>query len=86
MSWMDTYDGVFFLSLATILAGAAGVAFRYCFKSKCENFSVCYGLLSIDRRVDLETNIDLRALELGIKEDDEISHTAERRHSALQNT
>lgn len=81
MSWIDTFDGVFFLSLATILAGAIGVSFRYCFKSKCENFSICFGLLSVDRRVDLETTLDMRALELGIKEDDETHNTAERRPS-----
>lgn len=70
MSWTDTYDGVFFLSLATILASSLAVGIRFCLKSKCEDFSLCYGLLKIERRVDLETQVDLRAIEMGIKEDD----------------
>jgi hypothetical protein len=40
-------------------------------KSKCEHFSCCYGLFTIDRRVDLEVQEEIRALELGIKEDEE---------------
>jgi hypothetical protein len=71
MSWIETYDAVFFISLATILVGAFGVSAKYCLKSKCEHFSCCYGLFTIDRRVDLEVQEEIRALELGIKEDEE---------------
>ena len=71
MSWIETYDAVFFISLATILVGAFGVSAKYCLKSKCEHFSCCYGLFTIDRRVDLEVQEEIRALELGIKEGDE---------------
>jgi hypothetical protein len=83
MSWTPIgIDGVFFISLATILVGAFGVSVKYCLKSKCEHFSFCYGLLHIDRRVDLETQVDMRALELGITDNDDLSHTtAERRPS-----
>ena len=71
MSWIQTYDAVFFISLATIIVGALGVSAKYCLKSKCEHFSCCYGLFVIDRRVDLETQEEIRALELGMKEPDE---------------
>lgn len=70
MSWIDTYDAVFFISLATILVGAFGVSAKYCLKSKCEHFSCCYGLFTIDRRVDLEVQEEIRALELGIKDEE----------------
>jgi hypothetical protein len=73
MSWIDTYDAVFFISLATIIVGALGVSAKYCLKSKCEHFSCCYGLFTIDRRVDLEVQEEIRALELGIKDDEEIT-------------
>jgi hypothetical protein len=69
MSWIQTYDAVFFISLATILVGAFGVSAKYCLKSKCEHFSCCYGLFTIDRRVDLEVQEEIRALELGIDEE-----------------
>ena len=87
MSWIQEFNGIFFLSLATILAGSFGVAIRYCLKSKCEDFSLCYGLLRVERRVDLETQVDMRALELGIKDNDEVSSqvpVAERRPSLTQ--
>lgn len=70
MSWIDTYDAVFFISLATILVGAFGVSAKYCLKSKCEHFSCCYGLFTIDRRVDLEVQEEIKALELGIKDEE----------------
>ena len=73
MSWIDTYDAVFFISLATIIVGAFGVSAKYCLKSKCEHFSCCYGLFTIDRRVDLEVQEEIRALELGIKDDDDLT-------------
>ena len=71
MSWIETYDGVFFISLATILVGAFGVSVKYCLKSKCEHFSLCFGLIKVDRRVDLEVQEEIRELELGAKEEEE---------------
>lgn len=70
MSWIDTYDAVFFISLATILVGAFGVSAKYCLKSKCEHFSCCYGLFTIDRRVDLEVQEEIRQMELGVKDEE----------------
>jgi hypothetical protein len=70
MSWIDTYDAVFFISLATIIVGAFGVSAKYCLKSKCEHFSCCWGLFSVDRRVDLEVQEEIKALELGIKDEE----------------
>lgn len=74
MGWTPLgIDGVFFLSLATILAGSFGLAVRYCLRSKCEHFDICCGLLKIDRRVDLEVQEHIRELELGIQTDEEKS-------------
>ena len=70
MSWIQTYDAVFFISLATILVGAFGVSAKYCLKSKCEHFSCCYGLFTIDRRVDLEVQEEMRLAELGVKDEE----------------
>ena len=72
MSWTPLgIDGVFFLSLTTILAGSFGLAVKYCLKSKCEHFSLFCGLIKIDRRVDLETQEHLREIELGINDEEE---------------
>ena len=70
MTWEPIgIDGVFFLSLLTILTGSFGLSVRYCLKSKCEHFSMCCGLLKIDRRVDLEVQEEITQMELGIKEE-----------------
>lgn len=71
MNWINTYDGVFFISLATILVGALGVSAKYCLRSKCEHFNCCWGLFVIDRRVDLEMQEHIRELELGVNTDEE---------------
>lgn len=70
MSWIETYDAVFFISLATILVGAFGVSVKYCLKSKCEHLNLCCGLLTIDRRVDLEVQEEMKAIEMGIKDEE----------------
>ena len=68
--WMLTYDGVFFISIATLITSVIGVSIRYCLKSKCEHFSVCFGLLKIDRRVDLEVQEELAQLEMGVTDEE----------------
>lgn len=72
--WMTTYDGVFFISLGTLLIGFLGLIVRYALKSKCEHFSCCFGAFTIDRRVDLEVQEELAQMELGVndKEEDNI--------------
>ena len=69
MTWITEFNGVFFLSMATILVGAFGLSVKYCLRSKCEDFSLCCGLLKIHRRVDLEVEEEMRALELGITDE-----------------
>ena len=89
MTWTPVgIDGVFFISIATLLTSFFGVAVRYCLKSKCEHFSICYGLIVVDRRVDLETQEEIRELELGVnteqpqqQQQNQISNHTERRPS-----
>jgi hypothetical protein len=77
MTWTETYDGVFFISLATIITGAFGLSLKYCLKSKCEHFTICFGLLKIDRRVDLEIQSEIREMELNNKEEGKEEHKGE---------
>jgi hypothetical protein len=63
--WTSDYDGIFFISLATLIFGFLGLIVRYTLKSKCEHFKCCFGLFEIDRRVDLEVQEELRQMELG---------------------
>lgn len=72
MSWTETYNGVFFISLATIVMGTIGLSIKYCLKSKCQHFTLCCGLVTIDRRVDLEAQEEMKAMELGIQDKDAV--------------
>lgn len=40
--------------LATLASGILGVSIRYCFKSKCVDVTLCWGLLQIHRDTDTE--------------------------------
>ena len=65
----ESIDGVFFITIATLSCGFFGLVIRYCLKSKCENISCCYGLISVKRNVELKTQEEIREMELGIKEE-----------------
>ena len=65
MAWTDIYDATFFLAVGSLIISALTLTAKYCLKSKCEHFSICCGLLKIDRRVDLETQVDLQQIESG---------------------
>ena len=70
-NWMTVYDGVFFISIATIIVGFLGLSVKYCLKSKCERFSVCFGLFEIQRRVDLVVQEEMAQFEMGITDNEE---------------
>ena len=61
----DIYDATFFLAVGSLLVSALTLTAKYCLKSKCEHFNLCWGLINIDRRVDLETQVDLQQIETG---------------------
>jgi recombinational DNA repair protein RecT len=63
-SWTNTFNAVFFISAGTLITTFLGMAVKTCLKSKCEHFSCCYGLFSIDRRVDLELQAEMKEIEL----------------------
>ena len=75
-SWMNTYDGIFFITVLTILTGFCGLAIKHCLRSKCENLNICFGLVQIERRVDLEVEEEMKQMELGIRlEEEKIEHS-----------
>ena len=62
-------DGVFFITIATLSCGFLGLLVRYCLKSKCEDISLCCGLLAVKRNVELEAEEEIKEMELGIREE-----------------
>jgi len=51
---MNEADGLFYLSMATLLTGFTLKLFSICLKSKCEDCNVCFGLLNVKRNVVIE--------------------------------
>jgi len=68
--WTSTYDAVFFISIGTMVIGLLSLIIKHCLKSKCEHFSLCFGLIKIDRRVDLEVQEEMHKIDHDIPDDD----------------
>ena len=66
--WINVFDGVFFITISTIVFG---LSIKYCLKSKCENISLCFGLFTVHRRVDLEVQEEMRENDTGITNTEE---------------
>jgi hypothetical protein len=56
-------DATLIYGLATLGSGILGLSIRYCFKSKCEDVSLCFGLIKIHR----DTDAEVQAQELELK-------------------
>ncbi len=49
--------------LATLGTGVLGLSIRYCFKSKCEDVSLCFGLIKIHRNTEDEVQAEQMELQ-----------------------
>lgn len=66
MAWYNEFNAVFWITLTTLITGSIGLALKFCLKSKCKNFSCCFGMLTIDRDVEIEMKEEMKAMELGL--------------------
>jgi len=63
-------DSTLIYGLATLGSGVLGLSIRYCFKSKCEDVSLCFGLIKIHRNTDDEVKAEeLEMKTIPIKQD-----------------
>ena len=58
MTFYDEFNSVFWLSLATMVLGSFAVCLRYTYQSKCEDITLCYGLIRVHRNVEAEIEVD----------------------------
>ena len=58
MPWYEEFNSVFFTGLGTMLFGFLALLIRYAFLSKCDNVSLCGGLVQIHRAVELEDEVE----------------------------
>jgi hypothetical protein len=59
LPFYNTFNSGFWLSLTALIFGFGGVCFKSCYQSKCKQFSLCFGLISVDRDIEAEEEIDL---------------------------
>lgn len=71
MNWIETFDGIFFITVITIITAFFGVVLRFCLRSKCGEINICWGCLKINRNVELEQEEEMKALELGLNREEE---------------
>jgi hypothetical protein len=57
-------DAAFWVSISTLVIGAYRFSISQAYKSKCSKVNMCFGLLDIQRNVEIEHQIDERAMEL----------------------
>ena len=58
----DKTDGVLLISLVTIVTGFFIVCVKLIFKSKCRDVNLCYGMIKVERNVELETDIPIDSI------------------------
>ncbi len=51
-------DSGLIISLSGIISGVIFLMLKLCFKSKCSEVNICYGLFQIKRDVQVEANIE----------------------------
>jgi len=51
-------DSTLIYGLATLGTGVLGLSIRYCFKSKCEDVSLCFGFVKIHRNTEDEVKAE----------------------------
>ena len=69
--WTNIYDGVFFITITSLLLGFFGIVVKYCLRSKCDNVNLCFGLVTVHRNVELEVQEEMKEMELGIRDEEE---------------
>ena len=54
----ETFDDIFFLTLAGAIFTFLGICMKELFRSKCSDTNLCCGLIKFHRNVDIEQEID----------------------------
>ena len=58
MGYIDNFSPEFWIVIVGSLIGFFTVVLQQCYKSKCDRFSLCCGLLRIHRNIEAELEID----------------------------
>lgn len=62
MTWYQTFNDAFFLTLAGVIFGFGGMVVQSVVKSRCKECSICWGMFRCQRSVE----VDLDEIDHGI--------------------
>jgi hypothetical protein len=60
--WIEVFNASFWITLGGALFAFLGLTLRICLKSRCNNVNLCYGLISIQRDIDAEVELEEHAI------------------------
>ena len=66
----NEFNGAFWLTITGVLTAFISGALVYAVKSKCSKCNICFGLINIERNVEIEEKIEELELERGISRDE----------------
>ena len=64
---MSDFNSTFILAVCGIGTAFLSGLVVYCIKSKCSKFEICYGMLRVERNVQLELDEEKLEIENGLK-------------------
>jgi hypothetical protein len=62
-------DSAFWISIATLVIAGYRFSLSQIYKSKCVQFKLCWGLVNVNRDVQIEGKIDEKALDMAHSEE-----------------
>ena len=58
MAYIDNFSSEFWVVIVGSVIGFFTIVIQQCYKSKCDNYNMCYGLIQIHRNIDAEVELD----------------------------
>lgn len=55
----DEFGATFWLSAGAVVVGCISMLAKFAYKSKCESFSLCFGLFTVKRDINAEVKEDI---------------------------
>lgn len=53
---MDSFE--FYITIGGLISAFFGLTLKMCFKSRCEDINLCWGLFKVHRNVELEADLE----------------------------
>jgi hypothetical protein len=58
----EEFGATFWLSAGAVIVGLVSLLAKFAYKSKCESFSLCFGLFKVKRNIEAEVREDIESM------------------------